>query len=62
MITGTDEDLEPEDIKIWQNESLQYVDFRSLPGKHFFIFDYVQEIIQIIAKKLTSLTKVHHHE
>lgn len=62
VITGTDEELEAEDIKIWQNESIHNVDFRRLPGKHFFIFDYVQEIIQIIAKKLSSLTKVHHYE
>ncbi len=62
VITGTNEDLEPADIKAWQNESIVNVDFRSLPGKHFFIFDYVYEIIQIIAKKLATLTKVHHYE
>lgn len=62
VITGSEEDFEHEDIQAWQNESLQVIDFRRLPGKHFFIFNYVQEIIQIIAKKLTSLTKVHHYE
>lgn len=62
VITGTEEDLEPSNIEMWQNESSYKVDFKRLPGKHFFIFDYVPEIIQIIAKKITTQTKVHHYE
>ncbi len=62
VLTGTSEDFEAIDIEIWQKESLHKVDFRRLPGKHFFIFDFVPEIIQIIAKKLTAFIKVKHHE
>ena len=62
VITGTGEDMEAGDIEMWQKESLHKVDFRRLPGKHFFIFEFVPEIIQLIAKKLTAPIKVKHHE
>lgn len=62
VITGTGEDLEAGDIEIWQKESLYKVDFRRLPGKHFFIFNFISEIIQIIGKKLTVPLKVKHYE
>lgn len=62
VITGTGEDMEAGDIEAWQHESLYKVDFRRLPGKHFFIFDFVPEIIQIIAKKLTAPIKLKHYE
>jgi surfactin synthase thioesterase subunit len=54
VITGTGEDMDKGDIELWQKESAYKVDFKRLPGKHFFIFNYVHEIIQIIARKLTT--------
>lgn len=60
VITGIEEDMEIEDIELWQKESTYKVEFIRLPGKHFFIFDYVHEIIQIISKKLTTLKTVNY--
>ena len=62
VITGTAEDMEPEEIQLWQNESIYPVDFKRLPGNHFFIFKYTWEIIDIISKKLYNHIKVHHYE
>jgi surfactin synthase thioesterase subunit len=56
VITGTKEDMKLEDIHLWQKETSVPVDFRRMPGSHFFIFKYPYEIIGIIAKKLL----VHH--
>lgn len=53
VITGDQEDMTLEDIGLWQNESTQKVDFIRMPGKHFFIFDYPTEVVEIITKKLT---------
>jgi surfactin synthase thioesterase subunit len=52
VITGSDEDMEPEDIQLWQAETRQRVDFRIMPGKHFFIFDHAKEIMDIISTKV----------
>ena len=52
VITGTEEDMKPEDIQLWQNETLQAVDFKRMPGKHFFIFDHSFKVVEIICKKL----------
>jgi surfactin synthase thioesterase subunit len=59
VITGTEEDMEGEDIYLWQKESTCAIDFKKLPGNHFFIYKYVQEIVDIIAKKLYTHTKVY---
>lgn len=58
VITGTEEDMEIEDIKLWQKETTALVDFRRMPGNHFFIYQYAQEIIDVITKKLYNHTKV----
>ena len=52
VITGTEEDMELEDIQLWQKETSHIVDFKRLPGKHFFIFDHAYRIIEIISRKL----------
>ncbi|MEO5892706.1 MAG: thioesterase domain-containing protein [Ferruginibacter sp.] len=52
VITGTEEDMEMEDIQLWQKETIYPVDFKRLPGKHFFIFQHTFRIIEIISKKL----------
>lgn len=52
VITGSEEDLDQADIEIWQKETTSVIDFRQMPGNHFFIFKYSQAIIEIILKKL----------
>lgn len=58
VITGTGEDLTLEDINLWQKESTFPVDFKRLPGNHFFIYKYAQEIIDIVSRKLYNHIKV----
>lgn len=59
VITGSDEDMTTEDIQLWQKESESPVDFRQIPGKHFFIFKYPRVIVDIISKKLSVHTKAY---
>lgn len=59
VITGTDEEIETADIQLWQKECEQEVDFRQIPGKHFFIFKYPRVIVDIISKKLSVHTKAY---
>jgi len=59
VITGTEEDMELADIQLWQKETSHQVDFKRMPGKHFFIFQHTYKIIEIISRKLylhTSLS------
>jgi surfactin synthase thioesterase subunit len=44
--------MELSDIHAWQAESLHAVDFRTMPGTHFFIYKYPREIVDIISQKL----------
>ncbi|HMS63989.1 MAG TPA: thioesterase domain-containing protein [Ignavibacteria bacterium] len=60
VITGADEDMEKVDIHLWQKETRQIVDFRVLPGNHFFIYDNINEIMEIISEKLSVYTKLTH--
>ncbi len=62
VITGTDEEMEVEDIQLWQKETTCKVDFKKMPGKHFFIFKHTQTIIDIISKKLFLQTKAYQYE
>ncbi|WP_291922541.1 thioesterase domain-containing protein [Chitinophaga sp.] len=57
VITGTEEDMETEDIRMWQLETSRLVDFRQMPGKHFFIFNNAAEILNIISEKILLHTK-----
>jgi surfactin synthase thioesterase subunit len=54
VMTGTGEDLLPDDICLWQKESRLPVDFIQLPGGHFFIFEHAASVIGIISKKLLA--------
>jgi surfactin synthase thioesterase subunit len=54
VITGTEEDMEKEDILLWQKESSHPVDFKQLPGGHFFIMDHRDQLLEIISKKLIN--------
>lgn len=52
VITGTEEDMEIEDIQLWQKETTHVVDFKRMPGKHFFILQHTFKIMEIISRKL----------
>lgn len=52
VITGTEEEMEIEDIQLWQKETTQVVDFKRMPGRHFFIFQHSFKIMEIISRKL----------
>jgi surfactin synthase thioesterase subunit len=54
VITGTEEEMEPADIGLWQKETSIKVDFRRMRGKHFFIFKHPGVIVEIISKKLLT--------
>jgi surfactin synthase thioesterase subunit len=57
VVTGYEEDMEKEDILLWQKETIFPVDFRQMPGKHFFIFKYPFELVELISKKLLFHSK-----
>ncbi len=59
VITGDEEDMETEDIELWQRETKHIVDFKRFPGNHFFIYDHVPEIVQIISNKLLLTPNVY---
>jgi surfactin synthase thioesterase subunit len=61
VITGTEEDMEMEDILLWQKESNLPVDFRQMPGGHFFILHHIDEIMEIISDKSVNLLKSFDH-
>lgn len=52
VITGTEEDMEIKDIQLWQKETTHVVDFKRMPGKHFFILQHSFKIMEIISRKL----------
>lgn len=62
VITGIDDDIAQEDILLWQLETTHTVDFRTMPGGHFFIFDHVAEIIGLISAKLFVNNESIYHE
>lgn len=57
IITGTEEDMEIADIRLWQKETTCVIDFRQLPGNHFFIIKQSGKIVEIISKKLSVHAK-----
>jgi surfactin synthase thioesterase subunit len=57
VITGMDEEMIEDDIRTWQRETTREVDFRKMPGNHFFIFNYAKQIVEIITGKLLPHAK-----
>lgn len=53
VITGTEEDIEEEDILLWQKETNFEIDFKRLEGKHFFIFKKKKEVLEIMERNLS---------
>lgn len=57
VMYGTEEDMEEEDVMLWQKETNFEIDFKKLEGKHFFIFKKKKEVFDIIAKNLSQKVK-----
>jgi surfactin synthase thioesterase subunit len=58
VITGTEEDMEYEDVLLWKNES-NLVNFMQMPGGHFFILQHIEEILKIISENLINSDSMH---
>jgi surfactin synthase thioesterase subunit len=54
VITGTKESFEQEDIRAWQQETLQPVVFKQMPGTHFFITTYPGEMMATMARAIQT--------
>jgi surfactin synthase thioesterase subunit len=54
VMTGSEEDLQPEDVGLWQKESQHPVEFIQMTGNHFFIFEHAPSVLRIISKKLLA--------
>lgn len=54
IITGTDEDIELSDVYLWKKETNARVNFKQLPGDHFFILKYPREIMKIVSIEILS--------
>jgi surfactin synthase thioesterase subunit len=52
VLIGEQEDITLEQANAWQMETQSQIEVKSFPGKHFFIFDYADSIMKIIARKL----------
>lgn len=62
VITGAQEGIETADVHLWQNETDYEVDFIQMPGKHFFIFQEPNSIMDIISEKLCVNTNAVSYE
>lgn len=58
VITGTEEKMREEDIRAWQQMTTLKADFRTMPGKHFFIFDHATQIMEIITEKVSNTINI----
>lgn len=54
VITGSLEEMSPEEIHCWQQESRFPIDFRVLYGDHFFIYKHVSTIARLMKSKIKS--------
>jgi surfactin synthase thioesterase subunit len=62
VITGMEEEIPIEEVFLWQKETLINVDFKRMPGNHFFIFDHSDRLLEIIVKKVyKSIAQSHEH-
>jgi surfactin synthase thioesterase subunit len=57
VITGSAEDMTQADIQTWQHETTQPVDFKVLPGNHFFILNHADKIMYTIARQLAAVKR-----
>ncbi|MEM1323015.1 MAG: alpha/beta fold hydrolase [Bacteroidota bacterium] len=54
VFIGEDEDISLEEAQAWEKESSLPIDLQQFPGHHFFIFEYVDQILEHIANKLSK--------
>lgn len=54
VLKGDQEEITTEQAYAWQQETLQEIEVKTLPGKHFFIFDHADFIMKMMAKKLVA--------
>jgi surfactin synthase thioesterase subunit len=52
VMIGTDEGITTEQALAWQQETTAPIEVIQFPGKHFFIFDHVADIIHIMKSNL----------
>ncbi|WP_432328231.1 thioesterase II family protein [Mucilaginibacter sp. P25] len=50
IITGTEEELEPEEIYAWKQETSYPITFKKISGGHFFITNHPKKMIEIFSK------------
>ena len=58
---GTQEEVTYEQAKSWQYETTYPLEVMQLRGHHFFIFDHVQRIINLIAEKAEDYLNYSNH-
>ncbi|MFZ6011897.1 MAG: thioesterase II family protein [Bacteroidota bacterium] len=56
VIIGLEERATYEQALAWQKETTEPIEVIQMTGKHFFIFDHVVEIMDIISKRLKQLS------
>lgn len=54
VIAGVEEDIEPEGLYSFKNETNTAVDFKQLSGNHFFIFKYPHKIMKMVSVEVLS--------
>lgn len=52
VMVGISEKTTYEDAMAWQKETIKPISIRQFPGQHFFIYDFIDEILKIITHKL----------
>jgi surfactin synthase thioesterase subunit len=53
-MTGEEEDITQEELAGWQKETVKEMETRRFAGKHFFIFNYSREVMQLINARLVN--------
>ncbi|MCX6149594.1 MAG: thioesterase domain-containing protein [Ignavibacteriales bacterium] len=57
IMLGKDEKISDEDAAIWQLETDNTISVHRFEGGHFFIFDHIEKISNLIAEKIKSQLK-----
>jgi surfactin synthase thioesterase subunit len=51
IITGTEESVTQEEAEAWKDETTREVEVYQFPGKHFFIYNYIERILEMIHER-----------
>lgn len=51
-VIGREEQITTDKAKAWERETTAPVEVRQFPGKHFFIYQYEREIMNLVSKKI----------